>query len=80
MFKGSDGHPLEEAVQTAVVDDVVPGDDDDNGDDDDDDDDDDDNDDDHLAGSDLRASLLGPQAGGKVPQHGQDAPRVFPLL
>ena len=44
------------------------------------DDDDDDNDDDHLAGSDLRASLLGPQAGGKVPQHGQDAPRVFPLL
>ena len=38
LFKGSDGHPLEEAVQTAVVDDVVPG-------DDDDDDDDDDNDD-----------------------------------
>ena len=44
LFKGSDGHPLEEAVQTAVVDDVVPGDDDDN-DSDDDDDDDDDNDD-----------------------------------
>ena len=30
LFKGSDSHPLEEAVQTAVVDDVVPGDDDDN--------------------------------------------------
>ena len=29
LFKGPDSHPLEEAVQTAVVDDVVPGDDDD---------------------------------------------------
>ena len=39
LFKGSDSHPLEEAVQTAVVDDVVPGDDNDDDDDHDDDDD-----------------------------------------